>query len=74
MGVDGKSVGSGKRRVRAGLISVDDTIDDVAAEALRAALDAEDKARRKLEGGAGKVEKPSIAPRKTPTPGKNSGE
>jgi hypothetical protein len=54
------------------LVSVDDTIDDIAAKALQAARAAEEKAKREKDAGAGKVENPSKSPRTTPTPEKKT--
>ena len=62
---------NGKRPAGAGLVSVDDTIDDIASKALQTAQEAEEKAKRKKEAGAGKVENPPNSPRTTPTPEKN---
>jgi hypothetical protein len=66
--------GKGKRPARSELVSVDDSIDDIAAKALQAARDAEKRAKRKKEADSGKVENPSIVPRTTPTPEKKLSE
>jgi hypothetical protein len=57
-----------------GLVRLDDTIDDIAAKALRAAREAEEKARRKKEADASKVGNPANSPRKSPTSAKNPRE
>ena len=62
---------SAKRPAGAGLVSVDDTIDDIAAKALQAAREAEDKSKREKDAGAGKVANSPKSPRTTPTPKKN---
>ncbi len=62
---------SGEHSRRGWLISVEETIDEIAARALQSARDAEERAKAKQATQAGKVTNPPSSPQTVPTPLKN---